>query len=294
MPEIAAKPDQNELPPSNLHKFVRRVIKSFFLSAFVVAVLCAGNPDIAVSTFKKLGSFTLSTMAGLLGDALLGCEADVAAAPQTGAPKVETRKRCTASSSDPDACRRAELLNHGDEGKRQCVDPLIPGWPVTGQWQPRLEARGVRIPLVGVLIAVADVAGHLVVPTEVEPETSQRIVGFVGLLQLILGFGITTMLLKPIARRLNDVWLLLILAVGTLLIGASATWLLLWVIGAALAEMSSLVGPWGSVIVAISATYAAAAAIIKFLLEDTVHHGVEEVADLLADKVAAWFVRFAP
>ena len=288
MPEIAAEVDQDPLPPSNFQRYVKRVIKSFFLSAGAAAFICAVDPD-AAATFGKLGGFTPSTMTSLLGDALLGCDA-----PPPGASKVASNKKCTSPALDPDACRRAELLNHGEDQKRECTPPLIPGWPVTGQWLSWLDAHGVpRIPVFGILIAVADVAINLLVPTGVSG-VAKEVVGFVGLLQLVLGFGITALLLKPVSKWLNDAWLVLILALGTLLIGASATWLVLWLMTTVYAGMAHLVGPLISMIVAIAATYAGAAAIIKYFLEGPVHHVMGDAADILADKIARWFVRYAP
>lgn len=168
--------------------------------------------------------------------------------------------------------------------------PLIPGWPVTGQWQSWLEAHSVpRIPVFGILVAVTDVAINLLVPTGVSGVV-KKVVGFVGLLQLVLGFGIAALLLKPVSKWLNDGWLVLILALGTLLIGASATWLVLWLMTTVYAGMAHLVGPLISMIVAIAATYAGAVA----FLEGPVHHVMGDAADILADKVARWFVRYAP
>jgi hypothetical protein len=149
---------------------------------------------------------------------------------------------------------------------------------------------------VGFFIAAADVAVHLVVPTTVhDSRVAQAVVGFMGLLQLLFGAGITIALLRPVSGRLNGGWLAILIVFGTLIIGATAAWAVLPSIAFIFDTMVSLKsGLSTSFVVAIAATYASGIAIIKFFLGKPIHRLLDKATDSVADKAARLFVRYVP
>jgi hypothetical protein len=299
MSEIAANVDQDPRPASNLEILIKLTIRSFVLSAIAMVLVSFRDPVSTQSTLEQLRNFTPATMAGLIGDAAMGCVPDDAPDSQPKTPKAADEKQCAKSVMNKDTgVECGELLHGGPPTIRRCTKPLVDGWPATGHWVPRAEANGFpRLPFVSAAIVAADVTRHLVLlPEPLRHSQPGVVVGFLVLLQLVFGFGITAAIAKAIARWLNDGVLVLFLVFGTLMVGAAfACWVVLPVVGVILTGLVSLnANPLISSVFAIATTYASGIALIKALLKRYFDPISGQAADSLADKTARWFVRYVP
>jgi hypothetical protein len=288
MSEIAANVDQNRRPASQLQNLVTLAIRSFIAAAIVTGSICWSDPEGTSDALKKLSLLTPGTIISLLGDATVGCQPAI---PERFVPCTTidiTGPVCAAGPPDP---KRGELLI-----SRKCTTPIIDGWPATGNWLPRVtDSRWTGI--LGFFVAATDVAVYLLVPTTVT-ETSKgasAMVGFVGLLQLLFGFGITVVILNPISRGLDGVWFAALVALGTLLAGSAVAWAVLPAITFLFNKMVLVkAGLSASFIGAIALTYASGMTIIKYFLKKPFHQMLDTATDSVADRVARWFIRYVP
>jgi hypothetical protein len=280
--------DQDPISNSNLHRWVKSAIRSLIVSAIAVAVLCFSEPQDVRPAFAALSSFTPSTMMHLIKDANAGCE------------------RGGGTSARPAAMDFGRgldglKLTHGLSDTRYampCTTPLIDGWPAAGLWVPRLQAAlGLpTIPVLGFLFALVDVTFHLMVPTTVKSSESKRtVVAFTGLLQVVLGFGLTVLALKPISKWLNDGWLAVLIFLGTLFVGSAISWVVAEIVTRIFAGAERLMAnPWLATIIACGATYAVGVSLVKGLLEKQLDRRLDQPVDRLAEKTARWFIKYAP
>jgi hypothetical protein len=255
--------DKASAPKTKLHVWIESVLRSLIASAFAVAVIGWSSPVAVRSALEQLRSFGPETIASLLGDARSGCK-----------------------PNPPNSSLLAPIV-------RKCTTPLVEGWPAAGQWVPRLGL--VNTGLLGTAVAAADVAAHLLVPTTVSDKATKTLVGFLGLLQFVLGFGITALLLRLVDKVLNDVWLVVGLVAGTLFIGSAVAWLLLPAIGFLLdaiisVETNSLVAS----VAGISVIYASGTTLLKYFLGKSLYRVADDAIDSVADKAAELFIRCVP
>jgi hypothetical protein len=288
MSEIAANVDQNPRPAPKLQNLVTLAIRSFIASAIVAGGICLKYPEGTSDALKKLRMLTPETIISLLDDATVGCQT------VTPPPFIQ----CTDNPGKlcipgPEDLRRMKALI-----SRECTKPIVDGWPATGNWLPR--TTGYRwTGIFGFFVAATDVAVHLVVPTTVSgSETSKgakAIVGFVGLLQIVFGLGITVAILKPVSRGLNELWFAALAVLGTLILGSAVAWAMLPAITFLFKTMVSLkTGLSASFVGAIAVTYASGIAIIKYFLDKPLHRISDAATDSAAEKVARWFIRYVP
>jgi hypothetical protein len=280
--------NQSPAPEVSLHRWIKSAVRSLLVSAVAVALLCFTESDSVKPVFEALTSFTPATMWSLIEDANSGCDREAAAptpASQWDVPGLPGLPRITIA---PELKKQAG---------RRCTAPLVDYWPAAGLWRTRAHAAGwPEIPFLSALLALADVTFHMLVPTTVRcPDAKKTIVGFMSMLQLVLGFGLTVFLVKPVARRLNDWSLALLILVGTLLVGSVGFW--------AVANVSALIfaatdhlthGSWIATIMTCTATYGGGISILKFLLEKPAHGLLEDRAESLAETAARLFVHYAP
>jgi hypothetical protein len=280
--------DPDPRPAQKLQNLAAYAIRSFIAAAIATGGICLKDPDGTRAALKGLHLLTPGTIISLLGDATVGCQ--TAAPPPPFISCATTEDPWKICIPGPEDLRRMKLLIG-----RECTKPIVDGWPATGNWLPR--TTGFRwTGILGFFVAAADVAVHLVVPTTVSgSETSKgakAIVGIVGLLQILFGFGITVVLLKPVSRGLNQLWFAAFVVLGTLLVGSAVAWAVLPAIASLFNTMVLLkAGLSASFVGAIAATYASGIAIIKYFLKKPI---LDAATDAVAEKAARWFVRYVP
>jgi hypothetical protein len=279
--------DKDSARETNLHRWVKSVIRSVIVSAVAVAVLCFTEPDSVKPVFEALISFTPATMSSLIEDANSGCArsgVSSAVPSQWNMPSQSGLPRITVNP-----IVKPEV--------RPCTTPLVDQWPAAGMWRTRVHAAGwPDLPFVSFFVALADVTFHMLVPTTVKcPDAKKAIVGFVSMLALIFGFGLTAFLVKSVSKRLGDWWLLLLIFVGTLLIGSVVFWSVANVSARIFATADYLTrGSWVATIMTCTVTYAGGISILKLLLDKPFHGLLEGRADSFAEAGAQFFVRYAP
>jgi len=279
--------DEVSASETNLHRWVKSAIRSVIVSAVAVAVLCFTESDSVKPVFEALASFTPATMGSLIADANSGCDrsgVSLAAPSQWDLPSQPGLPRITVNPIlKPDV--------------RPCTPPLVDQWPAAGLWRTRVHAWGLPdVPYFSAMVALGDVTFHMLVPTTVKcPDAKKAIVGFVSMLALVFGFGLAVFLVTPVAKRLGDSWLVLLIFVGTLLVGSVMFWAVANVSALIFATIDQLTrGSWVAAIMTCTATYAGGISILKFLLEKPFHGLFEGRADSFAETVARLFVRYAP
>jgi hypothetical protein len=280
--------DPDPRPAPKFQNLVALAIRSFIAAAIVAGGICLSDPEGTRDALNKLALLTPETIISLLGDATVGCQTFT---PPPFIPCTTTDTPGKICIPGPEDLRRMELLIG-----RECTKPIIDGWPATGNWLPR--ATGFRwTGIFGFFVAATDVAVHLVVPTTVSESSkgAKAIVGFVSLLQMLFGFGITVVILKPVSRGLNELWFAAFVVLGTLIVGSAVAWAVLPAITFLFNAMVSLkTGLSASFIGAIALTYASGIAIIKYFLEKPLHRILDEATDSAAEKAARWFIRYVP
>lgn len=279
--------DEDSASETNLHRWVKSTIRSVIVSAVAVAVLCFTESDSVRPVFEALTSFTPTTMWSLIADANSGCDR------AGGSSAVPSQWDIPSQSGLP----RIAVNPIVKPEVRRCTHPLVDQWPAAGLWRTRVHAAGSPdLPFVSFFVALADVGFHMLVPTTVKcPDAKKAIVGFVSMLALVFGFGFTVFLIKPVARRLNDWWLALLILVGTLLLGSIVFWSVANVSALIFATADYLTrGSWIATITTCAVTYAGGISILKFLLEKPFHGLLEGRVDSFAEAAARFFVRYAP
>ncbi|HLN40527.1 MAG TPA: hypothetical protein VK337_22295 [Xanthobacteraceae bacterium] len=93
------------------------------------------------------------------------------------------------------------------------TQPLVGDWPTVGHW-------AARVPWPATLFAgPLDVVWHLFFTRQVIP-------ALLAATQIVFGFGVSALILQK-ARDLPAIWVVVLLGIGTLIFGATATWLVL-------------------------------------------------------------------
>jgi hypothetical protein len=104
----------------------------------------------------------------------------------------------------------ANLLSPGVKCKTQ---PLVGDWPTVGHWAARVPWP------VSTFAGPFDVVWHLFFTRQVIP-------ALLAATQIVFGFGISALILQK-ARDFPAFWVAVLLLFGTLIFGATATWLVL-------------------------------------------------------------------
>ncbi len=117
------------------------------------------------------------------------------------------------------------------ESREACRShPILGDWPQVGHWAARIPAP------FKLFWAAFDVSLHLIFTRHLVPAA-------VGVSQLLLGFGISLLIAQMIGRW-NDYWLAVFLILGTLIIGAAATCIVLNIAAALYHALTHLIPNW--------------------------------------------------
>jgi hypothetical protein len=261
-------------PPAWLHKAVERAIKTLVQATVALACIFFASPEATNKSLAALHSFTPVTMSNLIADAMSDCEHKSSIEPYPTYAQLDMPKITTSDLLRPSPCRASPLEN---------------GWPTVGNWVAGLEKLGVpRMPIISPMIALADVTVHLVFAPSISPVAT-----FLGLMQVVFGFGIAAAIVVRISRWLDDFWAALLLLYGTLMIGSVVAWILLPLIGAILAGLGRVIhSPSIASVVAITISLSGTSWIIGRLLEWSKEKATDKVTDSLADRAAGLFLRF--
>jgi hypothetical protein len=110
-------------------------------------------------------------------------------------------------------CGPNAMANPLSSGVKCKTQPLVGDWPTVGHW-------AARVPWPATLVAgPLDVVWHLFFTRQVIP-------ALLAATQIVFGFGISALILQK-ARGLPTFWVSALLLIGTLIFGATATWLVL-------------------------------------------------------------------
>ena len=116
---------------------------------------------------------------------------------------------------------------------------------------------------------------------------------FVAVMQLVFGFGITALILRRIGRWLNEYWLILLLLLGTLMIGSAVAWVMLPLIGVLLDGVEAITAlPFVSIVVSVAGSFGAFRALTHALSEWLKQKAVDKVEVTLADKATELYLRY--
>jgi hypothetical protein len=132
------------------------------------------------------------------------------------------------------------------------------------------------------VVAALDIVWHLVF-------TRQVVVTAVGVVQMLLGFGISALIVQR-THGWNDFWLAVFLVIGTLILGAAATWIVMNLIAILYNGLSNLIPDLktragAGIAIILTAECKAFALALK-------HLAVDRPAKTLADKAAKLIQRY--
>jgi hypothetical protein len=172
-------------------------------------------------------------------------------------------------------CGPNAMANPLSPGVKCETQPLVGDWPTVGHW-------AARVPWPATLFAgPLDVVWHLFFTRQVIP-------ALLTATQIVFGFGISALILQK-ARGLPDFWVVALLLFGTLIFGATATWLVLNLVPILYSGLLfALPGVKKAAVAAITTALLAQCAIsglgLRYLVAD-------RPADTIADKAIKLFRR---
>lgn len=165
------------------------------------------------------------------------------------------------------------------ESREACRShPILGDWPKVGHWAAHIPEP------FKLFVAAFDVFCHLIFTRHVVPAA-------VGVSQIVLGFGIALLIAQMIGRW-NDHWLALFLVLGTLIIGAAATWIALTLAAALYHALTHLIPNWPTnVALTLTAILGVECKSFGAMVKRLV---VDQPADSLAYKATKSIARYLP